>query len=98
MDSVLEAFRIGGHSMYFVLLADLLVVPAALGALALAVAARVLGKEGKLARLLSLLIALLSALPAAAGGLGYWIGQIQLQRAVRVVAREDVAEFLTSGQ
>ena len=51
MESLLEAFSQGGHTMYLILMMDLMIGPAALGILVLSVGARVMGKEGRIARI-----------------------------------------------
>ena len=97
MESLLEAFSMGGSVMYLVLLSDLLLGPAALGVFALSLGARVMGKEGRIARMLSLVIALGSSLPMALGGVGFWVGQVQAENASSLAAPEDAAELLARG-
>ncbi len=95
MESLLEAFSQGGHTMYLILMMDLMIGPAALGILVLSVGARVMGKEGRLARILSVVVALGSALPLALGGLGFWAGQIMAEKASTAAAPEHVEEMLS---
>ena len=97
MESLLEAFSQGGHSMYLILMMDLMIGPAALGILVLSVGARMMGKEGRIARMLSVLVGLGSALPLALGGLGFWAGQVQAQKASTVASPEHVEEMLSRG-
>lgn len=97
MESLLEAFSKGGSVMYLIVLSDMLVGPVALGVLALSVAARVLGKEGRIARALSVLTALSSALPLALGAAGFWVAQVQAEQASTVAAPDLVDELLARG-
>jgi len=97
MESLLEAFSRGGHPMYLILMMDLMLGPAALGILALSVGARLMGKEGRIARMLSVLIGLGSALPLALGGLGFWAGQIMAEKASTAAAPEHAEEMLSVG-
>jgi len=97
MELLLEAFSRGGPVMYLIVLSDLLLGPGALGIFALSAAARLLGKEGRIARALSVLIALASSLPLALGGVGFWVAQVQAESASRAVAPDQVDDMLAAG-
>jgi uncharacterized membrane protein YuzA (DUF378 family) len=97
MESLLEAFFRGGSVMYLIVLSDLLVGPGALGVFALSLAARLLGKEGRIARALSILIGLASSLPLALGAVGFWVAQVQAETASLSVPPDLVDEVLATG-
>ena len=97
IESILEAFRLGGPWMYVILLADVMLAAVVLGSLCVAVGARLGNKDGRFARIFSVCTALACFIPMGAGALAMAAGYALVHKASQAAAPGMVDVMLNSG-
>ena len=94
MDEMISEYGYGGPFIHLIILADWLIVPAALGVLAVSLSARFLKKDGRIPRLLSIGIGISSALPLLLGCMGFFAEKVMGKKAASAASAEDAVEML----
>ena len=88
----------GGPWMYVILLADVMLLAASLGALLVAVVASAKRTGGRFARILSVCVALGCAIPAGVGVLAMVMDNALAERAVQAAHPDHADEMLARGR
>ncbi len=98
MEFIVEAFQQGGPWMYVILLADVILLAASLGALLVAVVASAKRTGGRFARIFSVSVALGCAIPAGVGALAMVTGNALTERASQAAHPDAVSEMVALGR